>query len=260
MNRRKVVYWHYQRFRSSILLFIASILIARLSSAERRILSSLTFLHGIYMKSNTRLAILGGTGKAGKFLVSELIRRGFRLKLLMRGPDPALITNPLVGIVKGDARDHESVQSLVRDCECVMSTLGQPKGESSIFSQATQNVIAAMNAHQVRRYIVITGLNVDMPSDRKSDKTRKATEWMKENYPATTNDKQAEAGMLSASNLDWTLIRLPRIVQTDERFQTRVSLDDCPGDTISAADLATFMIQQLFDDIYIRKAPFIANP
>lgn len=212
------------------------------------------------MKSNTRLAILGATGKAGKFLVSELIRRGFRLKLLMRAPDLALITNPLVEIVKGDARDHESVQSVVRDCECVMSTLGQPKGEPSIFSQATQNIIAAMNAHQVRRYILITGLNVDMPSDRKSGKTQRATEWMKENYPATTNDKQVEAKILSGSNIDWTLIRLPWIALTDERFETLVSLEDCPGDTISAADLAAFMIRQLFDDTYICKAPFVANP
>lgn len=212
------------------------------------------------MKTNTRLAILGGTGKSGKYLVNELIRQGFRLKLLVRTPKDTLFTSPLVEIVKGDARDYESVQSLVQDCEYVMSTLGQPRGEASIFSQATQNVITAMNRHHVRRYIVTTGLNVDMPSDRKSDKTRMATDWMKANYPATTHDKQVELGMLCDSNIDWTLVRLPLIVQTNERFETLVSLEDCPGDTISATDLAAFMIQQLFDHSYKRKAPFIANP
>jgi hypothetical protein len=32
-----------------------------------------------------------------------------------------------------------------------------------------------------------------------------ATEWMYQNYPETTSDKQKEYQLLSESNLDWTL-------------------------------------------------------
>ncbi len=42
------------------------------------------------------------------------------------------------------------------------------------------------------RYILITGLNVDAPLDKKSAKTKMATDWMKANYSPTTLDKQVE--------------------------------------------------------------------
>ena len=47
--------------------------------------------------------------------------------------------------------------------------------------------------------------------------------------------------------------------QTDKRNQINVSLEDCPGDKISATDLADFLIEQLSDDRFVRKSPFIAS-
>ena len=116
-----------------------------------------------------------------------------------------------------------------------------------------------MDACKTSRYIVITGLNVDTPFDQKSPKTRFATDWMKTNYPLTTADKQLEYNLLSESNLDWTLVRLPMIEQTDDKGEIVVSLEDCPGKKISATDLAFFLIGQLSDKTYLRQAPFIAN-
>jgi hypothetical protein len=82
---------------------------------------------------------------------------------------------------------------------------------------------------------------------------------MKTNYPETTFDKQEEFNLLSGSNIDWTLVRLPMIELTDETKKLLINLEDCPGYKISATDLARFLIKQLSDGTYIRKAPFIAN-
>jgi hypothetical protein len=49
------------------------------------------------------------------------------------------------------------------------------------------------------------------------------------------------------------------IEQTDTRSKINVSLEDCQGDKISATNLAYFLIEQLFEDTYIKQAPFIAN-
>jgi hypothetical protein len=111
----------------------------------------------------------------------------------------------------------------------------------------------------VKRYIVTTGLHVDTPQDNKGPKTQMATEWMKSNYPNMTLDKQVEFDILSKSNINWTLVRLPMIEQTDEKRKVIVSLEDCPGENISATDLACFLIDQLSTDAYVRESPFIAN-
>jgi hypothetical protein len=82
---------------------------------------------------------------------------------------------------------------------------------------------------------------------------------MKTNYPLTTTDKQLEYNVLVNSDLDWTLVRLPLIEQTEEKRGVLVSLEDCLGDKISATDLAIFLIEQLTDRTYVRQAPFLSN-
>lgn len=211
------------------------------------------------MKHKFKLAIIGGTGKSGKYLVKQLLTQEFYFKLLLRNPGKFKIKSPFIEIVKGDARDYGAVHSLVNGCQAVISTLGQPRGETPIFSQATRNVIQAITQFNVNRYILTTGLNVDSPFDKKGSKAKMATDWMKSNYSETTLDKQVEFDVLSKSDINWTLVRLPLIEQTDERGKVIVSLEDCPGDKISSTDLACFLIEQLSEESYVRKAPFIAN-
>jgi putative NADH-flavin reductase len=211
------------------------------------------------MQNNIKIAVIGGTGKSGKYLVQRLLGQAFPIKVLVRNPDTCQIRNPLLEIVQGDARNAEAVRSVIEGCQAVISTLGQPKGEEPIFSQATTNVILSMKEFGINRYILITGLNVDTALDKKSPKTAFATEWMKNNYPHTTADKQRELELLSESDIDWTLVRLPLIKLTDRKSEWKASLEDCLGEKISATDLADFLIGQLSEEAYIKKAPFIAN-
>lgn len=211
------------------------------------------------MDQQNKIAVIGGTGKSGKYLVSQLLEQGFQIRLLHRHPEDHPDIDPNIEWIKGDARDYVSILRVVKGRHAVISTLGQPKGEPSIFSQATRHVIRAMEECAISRYIVTTGLNVDMPGDLKGEKTQAATEWMKEHYPETTTDKQVELQLLSESNVEWTLVRLPWIEQTGTHGPVNVSLTDMPGDKISATSLAIFLVQQLSDRAYIRQAPFIAN-
>ncbi|HRP56544.1 NAD(P)H-binding protein [Agriterribacter sp.] len=213
------------------------------------------------MKSNIKIAIIGGTGKSGKYLVKHLINQGFQFKILLRNPYNFQINSPLVEVIEGNVTNYSSVGTLLEGCQAVISTLGlgEPPSEPTIFSQSTANVIEAMNEHNIHRYIVTTGLNVDTPFDNKSSKTAFATDWMRKNHPTSTANKQSEFDILSNSNVDWTLVRLPLIEQTDETGQINVSLEDCPGDKISATDLAHFLVEQLSTDTLIKKAPFIAS-
>jgi putative NADH-flavin reductase len=205
------------------------------------------------------IAVIGGTGKSGKYLVQHLLDKKYSIKLLLRNPENFTLKNSLIEIVKGDARDYNSINNLIHDCDTVISTIGQPVGEKPIFSDATKNIIKSMNFHGIKRYIVTTGLNVDTPFDNKNEKVKMATEWMYQNYPKTTRDKQDEYEILTESNLDWTLVRLPLINQTSESFLTEASPEDCKGENISATDLAEFLVSQIDDETYIKQSPFLYN-
>lgn len=210
------------------------------------------------MLSQTTIAVIGGTGKSGKFVVRELIRQNIPFRILLR--DPAAYSHTAGEPIQGDARDPRAILNLLKGCSAVISTLGQPKGEPSIFSAATHNVLAAMQTTGTKRYILTTGLNVDTPGDKKGPVTLAGTRWMKEHYPETTADKQLEYEMLAASDTRWTLVRLPLIGVTGDSAPVATSLEDCPGTHIHGVDLARFLIRQLTIAHHIRQAPFLANP
>jgi putative NADH-flavin reductase len=209
------------------------------------------------MISNAMIAVIGGTGKSGRFVVQELISKNIPFRILLRN---ASTYNGSVGhVVQGDVRELEAVKRVCQGCTAIISTLGQPKGEPAVFSHATRNVLAAMQLLHIKRYILTTGLNVDTPSDKKGLATQAGTSWMKKHYPETTADKQLEYELLAASNVDWTLVRLPLIGLTENSDPIAASLGDCPGDGIHGLDLARFLVRQIDDGQYIRQAPFLAN-
>ncbi|MFC7345236.1 NAD(P)-dependent oxidoreductase [Chryseobacterium zhengzhouense] len=94
--------------------------------------------------STHTIAVISGTGKSGRYLVQKLLENNYSIKLLLRSPENSELQNPLFEIIKGDARDYHSITKLLEGCNVVVSTLGQPKEEKSIFSDATNNIIKAM--------------------------------------------------------------------------------------------------------------------
>ena len=211
------------------------------------------------MVKYNKIAIVGGTGKAGKYLVRQLVNQGFNIKVLLRNPNKMELSSHLIEKVTGNAANYEDVYSLVQGCDAIISTLGQSKGENPVHSLSTSNVIEAMNCLNISRCIVITGLTIDTPFDKKSFKTKLMSKIMKLSFPKIIADKQKEYSLLSESNLDWTIVRLPLIVQTELKGTIKSSLYDCPGKKISSTDLARFLINQLCDETFLRKTPFIAN-
>lgn len=178
--------------------------------------------------------------------------------MLLRHPELFTLQSPSIEIVHGDALDAGAIQRLVSGCEAVLSTVGQRKDEPLVASRATSNVLNAIGDKPVR-YVVLAGLNVDVPADQKGGEARKATEWMRTTFPEIHADRQKSYALLAESQVRWTMVRVPYIEFNGTRATVKVSGTDSPGTKIDAADIAGFMIDQLRDDTWLRKAPFIAS-
>lgn len=211
------------------------------------------------MKQDLKIAVLGAGGRTGGYIVTHLLNRGYSLKILLRNPTNFQPHSPLVKIVKGDAIEEETVHSLLEGCEAVISAVGQRPHEPLVASKATLNILNAMRKLNIMRYISIAGLNVDTPFDKKGVDTRTATQWMKLNFPTFHEDRQKSYSILSTSDMNWTLVRVPFIKFGAEKGNLVVSLEDCPGKEIAADDIANFVVEQLSDHTYFKKAPFISN-
>src|SRR5512133_146641 len=119
-----------------------------------------------------KIAVLGGTGKAGRFIVNELVRQGYPIKMLVRTPGRAKEANDLTEIVTGSAKSFATIQRLLTGCHAVISTLGPSKGEANINSIAAAHLIKVMQQLKINRYIEVAGLGITTPEDRKGFRTR----------------------------------------------------------------------------------------
>lgn len=211
------------------------------------------------MKQAIKIALSGATGKAGQYLLQELLTNGYQVKSLIRKPKDYKISHPALEIVAGDIKDMATTRQLIEGCDVVISAIGQNKDELLISSLATENIIKAMQEFKLRRYILLTGSNLEVPGDQKSAKNLEGTAWMKATFPVIVADKQKAYEILNASPIDWTVVRLPWIEKTTERRGLIVDLRDCLEELISTTDLADFLISQITDTTYVKKAPFVAS-
>lgn len=206
-----------------------------------------------------KIAVLGGTGKAGKYLVKELISQGYLVRALARDPRKMEEAGPALSVVLGDARDYNSILSLLAECDAVISTLGPSANEPDTCSIAAGHIIRAMQDLKISRFIEIAGLGIDTPGDKKGLLTRSLVTMMKWFASAVIADRQKDYELLKNSPVLWTIVRCPMIKLTGATGNVKTSLTDRPGMHISATDLARFLIDQLNNGEFICKAPFVAN-
>lgn len=210
------------------------------------------------MKTIRKIAVIGGTGKSGVYLVKELLSRDYQINLLVRNPDKTPLPSSNLTSITGDVTSENDVNKLLSGSDVVISTLGlgMPVSAPDLFEKASSIILKAMETFGIKRYIVTTGLNVNTPWDQKSEKNLLATTWMEQNFPVSTQSKQKEFELILKSTVEWTLVRLPMIELSEEKRFVETNLKDCIGDKINVRGLVEFLVDQIDSTQFSRKAPF----
>ena len=213
-------------------------------------------------EKSMKVAILGGSGTVGQFLIRGVSGAGYQIRVLTRSPNTIKTIDGCMEIIQGDAQEIASIRSLIQGCDAVLNALGQRrerKSEAPIFSTATGHVLTVMKELGVQRYILVRGFSVDAPGDHKDLRTRLLSWLVRRVIHDQWADWQKELDLLLRSEVEWTLIRLPIVVDEPSLGPFRVDLATPPGRKISGYDLANFVVTQITDSTYVRKAPFVGN-
>jgi hypothetical protein len=75
--------------------------------------------------------------------------------------------------------------------------------------------------------------------------------------PAIFQDKLRELALLQGSQVAWTLVRPPRLVDSGDGYRT--ALKNSPGSKVSRTALAAFLLSCAMEGRHVREAPFIAQ-
>lgn len=210
------------------------------------------------MNHSQRIALIGGTGRVGKYVAIKAMEKGYQVRMLVRNPSKYTLTG--IDVIKGDVQDRIAIQQLIQECDVVINAFGQPMKAHPIYSTVTQSILEVMTEYNIRRYIGVTGGSLSLNSDKKSMVNRFGSTVFELLFSRMMNDKKKEwMVLLLNKHIDWTMVRLPFVLDKDEKQLIKEHLTDMPGSTIRNGDIATFLLQQIDNDSYVHKAPFISN-
>jgi putative NADH-flavin reductase len=208
-----------------------------------------------------KLAIFGASGRTGRPLVQQALDAGNTVTALVRTPATFPIQNERLIIVQGDATDPAAVEKVVQGADAVLSALGQTKNSPpDMQTVATKNIIAAMQKYGVSRFVSLTGAGVDAPDDQPKLINHVIKFALKAMSGKVLKDAENHAEVLRNSDIDWTIVRGPMLNEGPHTGQYRVGwVGVNTGTRISRADVADFMLKQVRDTTYLRKAPMISD-
>ena len=204
-----------------------------------------------------KILIVGATGGTGRQLVAQALERGYAVTALVRNPAKLGIEHPNLRIVQGDVLDYASVESAVKGQEAVVSALGHKQyfRPTRILSEGTRNMLRAMEAQGVPRFICQTSLGIGDSAGRGG------LYYIFIVCPFVVPfyfwDKTRQERLIAESRLEWVIVRPGALTNGEKRGSYRhgANIGNYISTVrISRADVADFMLNQLTDDNYLGTA------
>lgn len=205
-----------------------------------------------------RILIVGATGGTGRELVKQALERGHDVVALARNPSKVNVQHERLRVVKGDVMNPSTLDVAMKDVDAVVSALGHKRylGPSNILSQGTRNLIDAMERNGVQRLVVESALGVGDSAGRLGVYyTLFVIPFI---LPFYWYDKGRQERIVRASNVEWIIVRPAQLTKGRKRgtYKHGPKVGNYLWSlSISRADVADFMLNQLGNTPYLRQTP-----
>nr|EGQ39761.1 MAG: putative NADH-flavin reductase [Candidatus Nanosalinarum sp. J07AB56] len=161
-----------------------------------------------------RIAVFGANGKTGRRLVDQALKRGHEVVGFDIGFDEDFPSS--AEKILGDVHDEAKVEEAVGRSDAVVSALGVTKrsGED-VVSTGVKNISKAMRENGVDRLVVLTGAGATLESESETLGNRLVDVLLRFVMPGALEDGRRMVRGLQDSELDWTVVRAPRLKDSD---------------------------------------------
>jgi uncharacterized protein YbjT (DUF2867 family) len=209
-----------------------------------------------------KVAVFGATGPTGQLIVDEALAAGHHVTAVARTPEKLAKRHDRLQIVQADIHRADSIAQAVAGQDAVVSSLGVPYtlGPVTVYSVGATNIIAAMRREGVRRFIGITSGGTYPGRDPSNPFFFERI--LKPLFHTLYDDMREMERIIMATDLDWTILRPPRLLTKPARKDVRVGKGEYTlvgGGTITRADLANAVVAALSSDELVRCAAAVAN-
>lgn len=206
-----------------------------------------------------RVIIFGASGTIGALLTSRALQAGHTVTAFVRSPGKITVKDKNLTLFQGDVSVGQKVTVAIRGNDVVLVALGTRKviNPGVDISAGTHNIVEAMKATGVKRFIVLSAFGV-------RDSYKASSPLPKLTYKAFLKrvfaDKARQEQYVEQSDLDWTIVRPTTF--SNKPGKGEYQIDVVPRGifpTIPREDVVDFMIKNIEDRSYIGKIVAITS-
>lgn len=215
------------------------------------------------------ILILGATGRTGKHVLAEALRRGHKARVLVRDPSKITVSSPLLQIVEGTPTDTAILSDAMEGCEAILSALNVSRVNDfpwanlrtpkDFLSTVMKNIISAAPGQGIRRLIFTSAWGVAETRKDIPGWFRWFIEKSNIRYPYEDHARQEE--LVARSSLEWTSVRPAGLINSKKIKKVIVSFNNHPKPrlVISRLNVARFILDILEAGRYVRQRPVISQ-
>jgi putative NADH-flavin reductase len=212
-----------------------------------------------------KVIIFGATGFSGQAILAETIKQGHDVTVLVRDSSKVKINHNNLRIVEGNVLDSQKVAFVIQNQEAVIQCLGVGgKGDgkpTTFISDATKIIVDEMQKQNIKRLIALSNVGAGnsiafQPWFFTKIILTYFMKWLK----VIIDDKNRMEPIIMNSNLNWTIVRCPNIVDKPAKGKYKATLDGKGLKlSITLDDLSKFMVGQLKETTFNKQAPCVSN-
>ncbi|MET9111501.1 NAD(P)-dependent oxidoreductase [Streptomyces zhihengii] len=207
------------------------------------------------------LTVFGATGGIGREIVRQALDAGHGVTAVVRDPARLDAGGPRLKVFPADLTDPDALRPAVAGRDAVLSGLGaRRKADAGVAARLTRVVLAAMEAEEVRRLLVVSAAPLGAPAGRDPLPDRAMTALVGALLKDVYTDLRAMEEALARSAADWTAVRPPRLVDRPltGRYRTAVGANPRSARVIGRADVAHAMLAMTADPATVGRGVGVA--
>jgi putative NADH-flavin reductase len=210
-----------------------------------------------------RIIVFGATGGIGRLLVEKAIAQAHTVTAFVRN-EAQLQPRTGLRVVVGDVFDTEAVDDAMDGQRAVLSALGPRSLKAeALLANALPNILHGMRLHYIERIIAVGAAGAVPGAGRYQTPLANILFGLVKRtllrHPMA--DQAAQERLLAESEMDYTIVRPPRLTDGPGSGSYCVLPDALPSSSqrIARADVAEFMLQQLNDPRFHRRGVYLAQ-
>ncbi|MFC2084241.1 NAD(P)-dependent oxidoreductase [Bacteroidota bacterium] len=206
------------------------------------------------------ISVFGASGLTGKLVIKLALNRGLGVNGFYRTTSDLDIKNNKFFPIESSFDNISNIEKAIRGTIGTIVTFGPVAPNQDIFcSEATENIIKGMKNVGAKRIIVVTGALIGEGYQNRCLDMNLFRKYLIRKSPDLIKDRDEQERKVSDSNLGWTIIKPPRLINIPARgrykFGEKIKVSMLSR--IGREDLAELLLDNIYSSDTVRKILFI---